>query len=235
VQLSYNDDVEMGSIMLERVLEPEVMDSAEEAHDYDAMDHSTVNRVFVRDFLSGWNGRSPILDVGTGTAQIPIEFCRQSAEGTLVGIDLAEHMLAVGRLNIVRESLLDRIQLQKVNARGMPFADGEFGVVMSNSIVHHIPEPAFVFAEMIRVTAPDGYLFVRDLLRPTDEATLRSLVEIHAAGANTAQKKMFAESLHAALTLDEVRAIVEEHGFDPLTVQSTSDRHWTWRANKGKI
>ena len=33
--------------MLPRVLEPEVMDTAEEARDYDAMDHSQVNRVFV--------------------------------------------------------------------------------------------------------------------------------------------------------------------------------------------
>ena len=28
------------------------MDTAEEAHDYDAMDHSAVNRVFVDDFLA---------------------------------------------------------------------------------------------------------------------------------------------------------------------------------------
>ena len=56
--------------MLPRVLEPEVMDSAEEAHDYDAMDHGTVNRLFVEDFLAGWDGSNPILDVGTGTAQL---------------------------------------------------------------------------------------------------------------------------------------------------------------------
>ena len=64
--------------MLKRVLEPEAMDTPDEAHDYDAMDHSTVNRVFVADFLSVWDGGTPLLDVGTGTAQIPIELCRQS-------------------------------------------------------------------------------------------------------------------------------------------------------------
>src|SRR5436305_1072198 len=83
--------------MLPRVLEPEVMDSPEEARDYDAMDHSHVNRVFVTDFLAVWRGRGPVLDVGTGTAQIPIELCRQTDAATVVGIDLAEHMLAVGR------------------------------------------------------------------------------------------------------------------------------------------
>ena len=48
--------------MLTRILEPEVMDSAEEARDYDAMDHGTVNRVFVADFLGFARGGNPILE-----------------------------------------------------------------------------------------------------------------------------------------------------------------------------
>ena len=40
-----------------RVLEPEVMDTPEEARDYDAMDHAAVNRVFVADFLTAWDDR----------------------------------------------------------------------------------------------------------------------------------------------------------------------------------
>ena len=79
--------------MLPRTLEPEVMDSADEARDYDAMDHGAVNRAFVADFLAIWDGLNPILDVGTGTAQIPIELCRQAATARVTGIDLAEYML----------------------------------------------------------------------------------------------------------------------------------------------
>src|SRR5207248_821221 len=51
-------------LMLPRVLEPEVMDSPEEARDYDAMEHAAVNRVFVDDFLKLWDGGQPLLDVG---------------------------------------------------------------------------------------------------------------------------------------------------------------------------
>ena len=43
---------------------------------------------------------------------------------------------------------------------------------------------------------------------------------------------MFADSLHAALTLDEVRALVAALGFDPAGVRQTTDRHWTWAARK---
>jgi SAM-dependent methyltransferase len=101
---------------------------------------------------------------------------------------------------------------------------------MSNSIIHHIPEPACVIAELVRVTAPGGLLFVRDLLRPANDAEVRRLVDLYAAGANEHQRKMFDDSLRAALTLEEVRALAKTHGFDPVTVQQTTDRHWTWSA-----
>jgi len=215
-----------------RVLEVEVMDTAEEARDYDAMDHSAVNRVFVQDFLAVWQGTNPVLDVGTGTALIPIELCHQNAAARIVGIDLAENMLAVGRENTRRAGLEKRIRLERIDAKKMPYADGLFAAVISNSIVHHIPNPAAVFAEMVRVVAPGGTLFIRDLLRPTDETSLAQLVELHTAGANAHQKQMFADSLHAALTLEEVKSIVQSLGFDPAAVKQTSDRHWTWATKR---
>jgi len=216
--------------MLPRILEPELMDTPQEARDYDAMDHSEVNRVFVADFLRVWGGRGPVLDLGTGTAQIPIEFCRQSPSGTVVAVDAAEHMLRVARENVRGAGFESRIVLQLVDAKGMPFAAGSFPAIMSNSIVHHIPDPRTLFVEIARVAAPGATIFVRDLLRPPDRLTLNHLVETYAAGANERQKKMFAESLHAALTADEVRDLVASAGFDPAAVQPTTDRHWTWAA-----
>jgi ubiquinone/menaquinone biosynthesis C-methylase UbiE len=217
-------------IMLPRVLEPEVMDSPEEARDYDAMDHSGVNRVFVADFLTVWQGRGPTLDVGTGTAQIPIELCRQAEAVAVVGIDMAEHMLAVGRDNVRRAGMEERVRLQRCDAKRMPFAAGCFAAVISNSIVHHIPEPATVLAEMVRVVAPGGVLFVRDLLRPDDDGAVRHLVSTYAGDANAHQRQMFEDSLRAALTLAEVRALVAALGFEPEGVRQTTDRHWTWTA-----
>jgi ubiquinone/menaquinone biosynthesis C-methylase UbiE len=218
--------------MLPRVLEPEVMDSAEEARDYDAMDHAAVNRVFVADFLAVWSGQNPVLDVGTGTAQILIELCRQSPTASVVGIDLAEHMLAVGRANVRRAGLEDRLTLRRCDAKRMPFGDASFGAVISNSIVHHIPEPGPVLAEMVRVVAPGGVLFVRDLLRPADEESVRRLVAAYAGDANAHQRQMFGDSLRAALTLDEVRGLVAALGFPGDEVRQTTDRHWTWVATR---
>src|SRR5437867_3719734 len=112
--------------MLPRILEPEVMDSAEEARDYDAMDHSQVNRAFVADFLAFFTPLpgSIVLDVGTGTAQIPIELCRQNAAVNVVAVDLAEHMLRVAKENVERAGLANRIRLERVDAKRPPGAAG---------------------------------------------------------------------------------------------------------------
>jgi ubiquinone/menaquinone biosynthesis C-methylase UbiE len=214
--------------MLARSLEPEVMDSAEEARDYDAMDHAAVNAVFVVDFLACWDGRNPVLDLGTGPAQIAIELCRRHPGALVTGVDLSEAMLAVARHNVRRAGLEERIRLERQDAKHLHYHDAAFGALVSNSIVHHIPQPAQVFAEMVRVCAPGGRLFVRDLLRPADEATLSHLVQVYAAGADARQRQMFADSLHAALNVEEVRALVSELGYDRGTVVQTTDRHWTW-------
>ena len=221
--------------MLQRILEPEVMDSVEEAIDYDQMDHSHVNQLFVADLLQVREDFRTMLDVGTGTGQIPIELCRRHPSVHVTAIDMAEEMLRVGQANVDREKLTERIRLQLCDAKRMPFADASFDAVMSNSIVHHIPEPFAVFKEMVRVVKPGGLLFVRDLLRPIDETALRGFVQTYAGDANAHQQKMFADSLHAALTLNEVQAMVTRLGFDAATVRQTSDRHWTWSSTCGLL
>lgn len=217
---------------LPRVLETELMDTPEEAHDYDAMDHAAVNRVFAADFLALYPGSGPVLDVGTGTAQIPIELCRQRPALRIVALDAAHHMIALALDNIARVGLSASITAVTANARQLPYPDGHFHALVSNSIIHHIPVPELVLAEMLRVLAPGGLLFVRDLLRPTDTATLDHLVHLHAGDATDHQRQMFRDSLHAALTLDEVRSLARQFGFADDTVQQTTDRHWTWAARR---
>ena len=218
--------------MLLRVLEPEVMDSEAEASDYDAMDHAIVNRAFASDFFAVYDGSGPVLDVGTGTAQIPIELCRQHPTLQMTALDASPAMLRLAQHNIERANLSGRIRLQSADAKRLPFPDAAFSAVVSNSIVHHIPVPLSVLAEMVRVTSPGGTIFVRDLLRPVDDARVLALVELHAAGANANQRARFDASLRAALPLDEMRSLVAELGFDRATVRQTTARHRTWIARK---
>ncbi|MFT7641844.1 MAG: ubiquinone/menaquinone biosynthesis C-methylase UbiE [Pirellulaceae bacterium] len=215
---------------LERVLEPEVMDTPEEAMDYDSMDHKQVNQLFVDDLISGGDVGEDILDIGTGTAQIPIALCERVEDVRVMAVDLAIAMLDQARLNIEVESMIQRITLDRVDAKDMPYDDGAFDTVISNSIIHHIPEPLNVLKESIRVTKQDGgRLFFRDLMRPETDEQVTQLVELYAGDENDHQQKMFDDSLRAALSLAEIREMVASLGFAGDSVQATSDRHWTWQ------
>lgn len=217
---------------LKRVLEPEVMETDEEARDYDSMDHSAVNMAFVQDLLAGGDVNGEVIDLGTGTAQIPILLCQQVEECRVMAIDLSVAMLDLARLNIEVNSLITRIALAHIDSKELLYEDEQFDVVISNSIVHHVPEPGSMIAEAVRVTKPGGRLFFRDLLRPHDDSSVEHLVATYAAGANACQRKMFDDSLRAALSLDEMRELVVASGFVPESVAATSDRHWTWDAMK---
>lgn len=219
---------------LTRVLEPEAMDSEEEASDYDAMDHSAVNERFCEDLLALEPGLDRTLDVGTGTARIPIELCRRAPSARVLAIDLADSMLALGARNVEARGLTQVITLLHADAKSLPHPDDTFACVVSNSIIHHIPDPGPVFGEILRVLSPLGVLFVRDLLRPENDEAVAALVARYAAGETPRQRVLFEASLRAALTLDEVRAIARAHGVPEGAVTQTSDRHWTlaWRADK---
>ena len=214
--------------MLPRILETEAMDTPAEAVDYDSMDHREVNRTFVADLAAAGPAEGEILDLGTGTALIPIELCRQDPTARVLGVDVAANMLEVARRNVRRAGLADRIRLQRIDAKRLPFAEGTFATVISNSIVHHVPQPRDVLREAWRVATPGGLLFLRDLLRPDDDQAVRQLVDTYTADATENQRQMFEDSLRAALTVDEMCRLVGEFGQDPENVRATTDRHWTW-------
>lgn len=217
---------------LNRILEPEVMDTLEEAQDYDSMNHQHVNQRFVSDVLDFEINTGDLLDLGTGTAQIPVHFCSQCPEVRIMAVDMAVHMLDLARYNIEAAGFTERIQLAQCDAKDLPQGDATFDAVISNSIVHHIPDPMMCLREAVRVTKSGGRLFIRDLMRPDTEDQLEVFVETYAGDENEHQQKMFRESLHAALSLEEIRGGVTSLGFEPESVQATSDRHWTWAAIK---
>lgn len=225
--------------MLPRVLEPEVMDTASEAEDYNAMDHSEVNSVFVVNFLQALTVvQTPadrlwrLFDAGTGTALIPIELLSRGFCGEITAADLADEMLIVARKNVAAAGFSASIRLVRTDCKHLDENDGSFDAVMSNSIIHHIPKPLSVLRECWRIVKNGGLLFVRDLARPADDVTLNRLVKTYAGTANEHGQQMFRDSLHAALTVDEVVELAASLGISRDAVRMTSDRHWTLAAVK---
>ena len=227
--------------MLSRVLEPELMDTAEDASEYDTMDHAAVNTQFVTGLLTALKLHVGLVASATSGARArprrrhranphragpPRTQCshHRHRRGRKYARDRAQNVAAVNLSHCIGLALADGKQL--------PFESGSFPIVISNSIIHHIADPQAVLAEAMRVTTGGGFLFHRDLARPTDEAQLQHLVETYAGNASPYQRKLFADSLGAALTFGEIRELVAGFGYSRDTVQLTSDRHWTWLTTK---
>lgn len=218
---------------LPRVLEPEVMDTVEDAVEYDSMDHSEVNRRFVDDLVAAGYTGGTTLDLAAGTALIPIEIAKRFADAKIWAIDLAVQMLYLARNNLEIAGIPQRVRLDLQDAKALTFPDDFFENVVSNSLFHHLAEPAVAFRESLRVAQPGALLFHRDLLRPESEAEVTRLVDLYAGDSTPYQRQLFDQSLRAALTLDEARQMVAAEGFSDDSVHATSDRHWTFIGRKG--
>jgi ubiquinone/menaquinone biosynthesis C-methylase UbiE len=218
--------------MLQRVLEPEAMETDEEVRQYDAMDHSEVNARFVADFLAahGPCRGGEILDVGTGTARIPIALAQADRRAIILALDLSPAMLEQAAINIGNAGLSSRVRCRQGDAKSLVHVCGPtlFEGVISNTIIHHIPDPLPVLEAMARLVARSGTLMIRDLARPGSLEEVARLVTAYAAGEAPEARALFEASLRAAFTIAEIRSMVSALGLPESDVTMTSDRHWTW-------
>jgi ubiquinone/menaquinone biosynthesis C-methylase UbiE len=210
--------------MMPRTLEPEVMDTPEEADGYDSMDHSGPNRAFVERLVE-LGATGAMLDIGTGPGHLPLLVCDAIPGATVVGVDLSRHMLRHAERRRADSPHAARVSYRLGDAKGLDLPDGSFDAVYSNTILHHIPDPAPFLREAWRVLRRGGAFLVRDLFRPPTPERARELVDLHAAGADDYQRELFRASLHAALTPDELRDVARAAGLREVEVVIDTDRH----------
>ncbi|QDT61921.1 8-demethylnovobiocic acid C(8)-methyltransferase [Stieleria bergensis] len=213
---------------LPRTLEPETMDDVAEVQEYGNMDHRVVNGKFVQDLLKAGLPGVRVIDLGCGNAAIPVLLCQQSADVEAIGVDASIEMLEAARFEIEFGGVQGRISLAHGDCKTMDDFDDAMGdVVTSNTVLHHLAEPGQMLEQAVRVLVDGGRLFMRDLCRPQDETTLEALVKEHAGGESEFAQQLLRQSLHAALTLGEIRNLLAEQNIPAEAVQMTSDRHWT--------
>ena len=203
------------------------MDTVEAAEEYDAMEHGEVDEAFVLRVIELGANTGHYLDVGTGPAQIPILLTKQCPNIQITAIDLSKEMLKVAKRHIEDADLTDRITLELIDAKTLPYPDNSFDGIISNSIVHHIHDAEKALQEMGRVVKPNGVVLIRDLIRPETPADVQSFVDRYAADDTPYQQKLYYDSFLAAFTIAEVNQMLSKMDMPGAIVVQSTDRHWS--------
>jgi SAM-dependent methyltransferase len=206
-----------------RVLEPEIMGEDEEAESY--MDAAAAEHLARLD--AGWaslviglgpRGVARVLDVGTGGGQIPTMLARARPQWRIWAVDRSPAMLAAGRPAVTAEATRARRAARAfflapavADGRRLPFPDGGLDLVVSNSLLHHLPDPTPVLDEIARVAGPEGRVLLRDLRRPPRIA-LRSWVCWHGRHYEGMMRALYEASVAAAFTPAELAILLRHSG-----------------------
>jgi SAM-dependent methyltransferase len=217
---------------MHRILEPEVMDGQEQSDAYAHADFAAPNAAFVERFLTLFpdfcrpERRPPqarAVDLGCGPADILIRLAQAVPRLALVGVDASAAMIEHARLAVAAADLGDRVTL--IEAYLPTQLEGPFEAVMSNSLLHHLPDPAVLWDTVSRYGASGAPVLVVDLVRPASVERAQAIVEEYAAGEPEILRHDFFHSLCAAFTLEEVEAQLADAGLGALKVETISDRH----------
>ena len=212
---------------MERILEPEVMDGEEHARVYANADFAEENQGFVDQFLKEYPDfrEGTVLDLGCGPADIPIRLLRSRPALRVIAVDASGPMLHWAEEAVRQAGLGDRIKLICGRFQDLQL-NGPADAVISNSLVHHVPN-AFQFWYAVKTLAkPGAPVLVMDLLRPDTPEEARALVAQYAADEPEQLRHDFYHSLLSAFTEDEIAAQMAEMNLSRLLIDVPDDRHW---------
>ena len=143
------------------------------------------------------------LDVACGPGTVACAFARHVKHAT--GFDATPAMLDQARALAARENLTN-VDWHHGDAEALPFADASFDIVTCRFAMHHVLNPARVFAEMVRVCKPGGRVVVCDGMAPDDP--------VKAAAFNAMER--FRDPSTVAFRIEaELRALFADKNLSP--------------------
>ena len=100
--------------------------------------------------------RPRILDAGCGTGEAASRLAGLFPRATVLGVDIIDAHLELARSRY--RSLAARLSFEHQSVYELAVADGSFDLTVCRHVIHAIPYPERVLAELKRVTRPGGYL-----------------------------------------------------------------------------
>jgi demethylmenaquinone methyltransferase/2-methoxy-6-polyprenyl-1,4-benzoquinol methylase len=107
-----------------------------------------------------------VLDVATGTADLALEINKQLNPTKIIGLDLSEQMLAVGRIKVSKANLSNKIEMVKGDSENLTFSSNYFDAVTVSFGVRNFENLDKGLSEINRVLNVGGKLIVLEFSNP---------------------------------------------------------------------
>ncbi|MEE4286980.1 MAG: bifunctional demethylmenaquinone methyltransferase/2-methoxy-6-polyprenyl-1,4-benzoquinol methylase UbiE [Mariniphaga sp.] len=143
------------------------------SHRYDLLNHllsANIDKLWRKKSIKMLHKFQPrsILDIATGTGDFAIAAAKLNPE-KIVGIDLSEGMLKVGRQKIEKRGLSHLIELQKADSEALPFDNNTFDAAIVAFGVRNFENLEKGLAEIYRVLRPGGAFIVLEFSLPKNK------------------------------------------------------------------
>ena len=204
------------------------MTGEEQALAYARADFAHVNQGFVDRFRACFPNAlgGAMVDLGCGPADIPLRFAKTLPGFIITAVDGSEPMIALAEQAVRQAGVEERVRPLCARLPLPPLPLQGFDAVVSNSLLHHMPDPHDFWNEVVRLGKPGAAVLIMDLLRPQSQERAREIVEQYSGNEAPVLKEDFYNSLCAAFTLPEIRDQVRSQNVGGLVCEPASDRHW---------
>lgn len=138
---------------------------------YDALNHLlslNIDKVWRRKNAKTVAKSQPktILDLATGTADLAIALAKRNPQAHIIGTDISEKMLEIGKAKIKKQSLENQIELRFGDAALLPFEDDSFDAVTVAFGVRNFENLEKGLSEISRVLKPHGQVVILEFSMP---------------------------------------------------------------------
>ena len=199
------------------------------AHSYDTLNHTLslgVDKIWRNnaiDFLlKNRTSTDSVLDIATGTGDFAILAAQKLHPQRIVGCDISEGMMQIGREKVAKLRLSDIITFQNEDCAKMSFETNSFDAVISAFALRNFQNLDECLKEMHRVLKEDGHLSVVDLCTPVS-FPMKQFFWLYKKGVMPVLGKLFSkdntaysylpETMDAVPQAERMQSIIQQAGF----------------------
>ena len=199
------------------------------AHSYDTLNHTLsfgVDKIWRNnaiDFLlKNRQSTDSVLDIATGTGDFAILAAQKLNAKKVVGIDISEGMMTIGREKVIKLGLANRIAFQHEDCAKLSFLDNSFDAVISAFALRNFQNLDDCLKEMHRVLNENGHLSVIDLCSPVS-FPMKQLFYIYKKGVMPTFGKLLSkdktaysylpDTMDAVPQAERMQGIIKQAGF----------------------